>query len=191
VTSTLTAVMPAVVRINEVNANIAGGCDLIELRVVSPGSMTDSKITEHTGGTGELSLTFPAFTVPKNAFIIVHLNGTSPTCNPGGALQEGQSIMQYPSASYARHFDTAYDFYADDTGLTNTDNVITLFNASATIIDALFVSNDPAGNMTAANTQTAAAAAGAANQWSPAQLSYSDTEFRLDAVADLDATSTT
>ncbi|HWU87701.1 MAG TPA: Ig-like domain-containing protein, partial [Kofleriaceae bacterium] len=52
-------VTPAVVRINEVNANITGGCDLIELRVVSGGSMTGFKIQERNGGSGELALTFP------------------------------------------------------------------------------------------------------------------------------------
>ncbi|HEU0037559.1 MAG TPA: Ig-like domain-containing protein [Kofleriaceae bacterium] len=185
-------VTPAVVRINELNANIGGGCDLIELRVVSGGSMTGYKLTERTGAvaSGELSFTFPSFTVATNDIVVVHMGATSATCNPGGATAETASIIGEPSATHAGNFDTAFDFWSPDAGLTATDNVFTLFDAANAIMDAVFVSNDPAGALTAAATETAAATVGQANQWDPALAAYIDTVFRTNAVDDLDATGT-
>jgi hypothetical protein len=185
-------VTPAVVRINEVNANIASGCDLIELRVVSSGSMTGFKIQERNGGSGELAFTFPTFVVQTNDFVVVHLNSGSATCNPGGATQETATTTDQSAAMYAGNFDTAYDFWNADTGLTNTDNVFTLFDAANTMIDAVLISNDPMGAANVAGaSETAAAAVGAANQWDPALATYIDGVFRMHAVDDLDATDTT
>ena len=181
---------PAVVRINEVNANIASGCDLIELRVVAGGSMTGFKLQERTGGSGELALTFPALIVQTNDFVVVHLNSGSTTCNPNGATQETTSTTGQPAAMFAGNFDTAYDIWNVDAGLTATDNVFTLFDATSAIIDAVFISDDPAATATAAATETAAAAVGAANQWSPALATYIDAVFRMHAADDLNATGT-
>lgn len=186
-------VLQAVVRINEVNANITGGCDLIELRVIADGSMTGFKLLERTGvaSAGELSLTFPAFDVHKNDFIVVHMGSASATCNPGGATQETATTTDQPTATFAGNFDTAFDFWSIDTGLTATDNVFTLFDATGTISDAVFISDDPAGPTAAAATETQAAVIGAAGQWLPMLATYIDTVFRVNAVNDLNATGTT
>ena len=184
-------VTPAVVRINEVNANITSGCDLIELRVVAGGSMTGFKIQERNGGSGELAFTFPAFAVQTNDFVVIHLNAGSATCNANTATSETTSVTDQPAAMFAGNIDTAYDFWNADPGLTSTDNVFTLFDATGAIHDAVFISDDPAGPLTAAATETAAAAVGAANQWDPALATYLDTVFRTNAVDDLNATGTT
>jgi hypothetical protein len=191
-------VVPAVVRINEVNANIASGCDLIELRVVSGGTLNGIKIQERNGtaSANELSFTFPSVIVQTNDFIVVHLNSGSATCNPSGATQETTSPTEQPVATHPRNFDTAYDFWNADAGLVATDIVLTLFDAAGAISDAVFISNDPAPNTmgvrtAAAATETAAAAVGAANQWEPALATYIDDVFHMHAVMDLDATGTT
>jgi hypothetical protein len=185
-------VAPAVVRINELNANIANGCDLIELRVVAGGAMTGFKVTERTGNgaNGEMSLTFPTFTVAKNDIIVVHLNSLNATCNAGGATQETASVNEQPKSTFGNNFDTAFDFYNDDTGITSTDNVITLFDANGAIIDAVFVTDDATGTA-ASGTETAAAAVGAASQWVPTMATYIDDVFNAAAVLDLNATGTT
>ncbi len=189
-------VVPAVVRINEVNANITGGCDLIELRVVSGGTMNGFKLQERTGGSGELALTFPSVIVQTNDFVIVHLNSGSLTCNPSMATQETMSKTEQPVLTHLGNFDTAFDFWNADTGLTATDNVFTLFDATGAIADAVFISNDPAPNMmgvktAAAATETAAAAVGAASQWDPVLATYIDDVFHMHAAMDLDGTGTT
>ena len=90
-------VTPAVLRINEVNANITLGCDLIELRVVTGGTLLNLRLTERTGIIGELNQVFPAAVVPTNAIIVVHLNSGNATCNPGGATAE-TTVNAHPTA---------------------------------------------------------------------------------------------
>ena len=163
----------AIVRVNEVNANISGGCDLIELRVVSGGSMTGYKIQERTGSaaSSELQFTFPAFNVATNAIIVIHENSASATCNPGGATSEtGSDPAAQPASSFAKNYDTAFDFYVTDTGLTSTDNVITLYDSANAIVDAVLIDDDmvstcPPGSNVASASETQAAAVAAANQW--------------------------
>ena len=182
------------VRINELNANIASNCDLIELRVISDGSMAGFKITERTGNTSnnEMSFTFPAgFSVHKNDFIVVHTASASTTCNPGGATAETTAPNDQAQATYGRNFDTAFDFYSTDNGITNTDNVITLFDTTGTIVDAVLISKDPAGTSAATGSLNAATTVLAANQWMPAAASYTGTDFCTNAADDLDATATT
>jgi cysteine-rich repeat protein len=192
---------PAVVRINEVNAFVNGTtsptCDLIELRVVSGGTMLNFRLTERTGGSGELNHTFPAVVVPTNAIVVVHLVSGNATCNPGTATAETTGPMEQPMATFGRNYDTAYDFWNADTGLTSTDNVITLYGPTGMIMDAVFLTDDAARATCAAATETAAAAVAAANQWQnvgggqPA-LGYLDLDFNANAALDLnDATSNT
>lgn len=182
-------ITPAVVRINELNANITGGCDLIELRVISGGSMTGFKLQERTGGSGEMVFTFPAFTVATNDLIVVHVNSASATCNPGTATDETTSIIDQPALTYARNYDTAYDFYSADPGLVATNNVFTLFDTLGTIVDAVFVTD--VSTLTAAGaTLTAANAVGAATQWT-AGPTYDSPQFLAVAVDDLNMTGTT
>jgi hypothetical protein len=181
-------VTPAVVRINEVNANIAQGCDLVELRVVSGGSMNGLRLTERTGGAGILNFTFPDFDVLTNAIIVVHLNATSATCNPNNATQETVTPLDQPALTFSGNFDTAFDFWIPVSGLVATTNVLILRNSANDIVDAVFLTNGTTAP--AAATLTAAATVGAANQWDPAQAAY-DANFHDVAVPGLGATGTT
>jgi hypothetical protein len=193
-------VAPAVVRINEVNANITNptGCDLIELRVITGGSMTGARLQERNGGSGEMSLEFGSLQVATNDIIVVHLNatpGTAGNCNTGGSQNE-TAIDGQLAATFTRNYDTAFDWFSPDTGLTSTDNVFTLFNRLDEMIDVVLVDDGMAGSNVAAASETAAAAAAAAQQWEmvgggiPAG-GFVDDDFRLHAVLDSDATGTT
>ena len=71
-------------RINEVNANIAGNCALIELRVVRGGTMERVRF-----GAYRLMLTFTYFIVRTNDFIVVHV---SSECNPGRSRNETVAV---------------------------------------------------------------------------------------------------
>ena len=187
-TATFTGyLVPAVVRINEFNAFVtAGTCDLIELRVVSGGSMTGFVLRERDTTT---LLTFPTFNVATNDLIVVHINNTA-TCNPGTAINETTSPMQQLAATFTRNYDTAYDFYSADAGLTSTDNVFTLFDSLGGIVDVVFTSDDATGTAAAA-TETAAATA--INAWGIVGMAgadpaggYIDDAFSANAVLDLD-----
>lgn len=187
----------AQVRINEVTATITTGCDLIELRVIEGGSLTGFKVTEREGKTAndEMTFTFPAdFNVQKNDFIVIHTANANnaATCNPGNATNETTTKDGQPVATFGRNFDTAFDFYVTDNngGLVATDNVITVRDNTGAIVDALFVSDNPAGATAATGTEEAAALVGAANQWDPALAEYKDAVFRTNSVGGLGATGT-
>lgn len=179
---------PAVLRINELNANITGGCDLIELRVTTGGSMLNVALRERV----DSILTFGAFQVQANDLVVVHFNGPSLTCNPNGATAETASALQQPAAQFAGNYDSAFDWHIADTGITSTDNVLTLYAPDGSIMDAVFVSDDPAGTAAAA-TETQAAAVAAAGQWQVVgggipPGGFVDDAFNANAVQDLNGT---
>jgi len=185
---------PAQVVINELNANIAGanGCDLIELRVMAGGTMENFKLQERD--TQEL-VTFPVgFVVATNDIIVVHMNTANAACNSAGATSETTAKDQMPKATYPENYDSAWDFWSTDTGLTNTDNVFTLYDGLGNIIDAVFASDDVTGTAAAA-TETQAAAVATAGQWTDPDGStpaggYIDDAFNASAAQDLNATGT-
>jgi hypothetical protein len=185
---------PAVVRINEVNANIAQGCDLLELRVTTAGTLRGIKVQERTGGNGELALVLPDLDVAVNDIIVIHFDANdTANCNPGNSTDETTAIDQNAAATFANNYDTAWDLFTTDTGLVVTDNVITVFDRLGAIEDAMLF--DDGDNSTAGGTETAAAAVAAANQWQqvgggvPAG-GFADANFTPHAVLDSDATGT-
>jgi hypothetical protein len=176
---------PAVVRINELNANIGSSCDLIEIRVIADGSLTNFKVNDRAGA----MLTFPSFTVKKNDLIVLHLSSGSATCNPGTASQETTSPTDQPKATFGANFDTAFDFYSAQAGLVASTNTFTITDPAGAIVDAVFVTD--LTTAAAAATLTAAGVIGTANAWQPAQATYTSAEFIAAAVDDLNATGTT
>ena len=178
------------IRINEINAGITGGCDLIEIRVLADTDLTGFKLFERNGVVAvnnELDFTFPAFQAHKNDLIVVHTTGTgaATVCNPGGAVDEVTTPTAQAAATFTSNFDGAFDFYATDNGLTGTDNVITLFAANGTtIVDAVFLTSGT-GSI---NTLSAAAVVGSALQWVPAATAYIAADFTAAAVPGLNMT---
>ena len=184
--------VPAKVVINELNANVKSGCDLIELRVTQDGAMGGFRITERTGSAGgadDLDFTFPqGFNVTKNAIVMVHESSASTTCNPKGATQELMTPTDQGSASFTGNYDTAFDFWAPDAGLVaSTDNTLTLYDSTGAIADAVFLEGSGSG---AAATLAQAGVIGTANQWVPAQTTYASADFIAAAVPGLGTTGT-
>jgi hypothetical protein len=186
-------VTPAQVVINELNANIGGNtghCDLIELRVTSGGSMAGYLLRERDSGS---LVTFPAgFSVATNDIIVVHMGSTYAECNSNGATSEVTAKDEGPATTYPENYDSAWDFWSTDTGLTNTDNVFTLYDALGNIMDAVLSSDDPTGTAAAASERQAATVADA-NQWQMVgggvpSGGFVDDNFSAWAVQDLNGT---
>jgi hypothetical protein len=181
---------PAQVLINEINANIASGCDLVELRVTSGGSMTGFTLYQRTTAL----LTFQQLNVSTGDIVMVHFNGGSATCSAGGAPDETNSKVEFPNALFSNNYDTAWDWYSDDTNMTNTDNVLTLYDTQEGIQDAVFLSDDLTGTAAAA-TEAQAAIVAAAGGWEMVggglpPGGFIDDNFSAHAVVDLNATDT-
>jgi hypothetical protein len=128
----------AVLRINEVNANIANQCDLVELRVVLGGRMGNMTLRRNTN----IFHRFSAFNVAKNDIIVVHLNPAN--CNATGAGNEASGTAQFRLAQHPSNYDTAFDWWASVTtnGLSETDVVLTLSGRTGNIIDAVALTDN-------------------------------------------------
>ena len=140
-------------RLTELSANIRSGCDLIELVALGAGSIEGYTLKERTS----TILTFPAITVAAEDRIVVHLNSSSGTCNPSGAVTETQSKGEQANAQHEKNFDTAWDVWIEDRGLTATDNVFQVLGVEGFIQDAVLVSDAPTGTAASASERAAAA----------------------------------
>ena len=154
---------PARLVINELNANATGGCDMIEFRVTQGGLLRHT-VKERT----TVVHVFPETMVATNDLVVLHFNRGSTNCVRSSQIDarpnsETTSKTQVPEANFAANYNSAWDHWTADTGLTATDNVIVLL-LDDTIVDAVLVSDGPTGNAAAAS-ESAAQRVAEANEW--------------------------
>jgi hypothetical protein len=113
----------AVVTFNEINPSISGSRDLIELLVLSGGTVNGIVILQN-GSSVETLATLPDVTVAASDLIVVHLNPVGATGAAPGSETIGKA--QYPTASYTVNYDSAWDFHGGATGLTYSNRVLEL-----------------------------------------------------------------
>jgi len=180
----------ALARINEVNANIMFGCDLVELRVVRGGSLDGWTLRSRD----ILMITLSGLNVNAGDSIVVHGSGGNVTCNPGG-LSGGEttSPSQNPSFTYATNYDGAYDWYSTQGGIVNTDTVLTLSDANGYTVDAVLLTDAPTGP-TANASEDAATSVANVGEWTTTSGTipsggFVDDSFCANAVDGLASTS--
>ncbi|ACY18420.1 hypothetical protein Hoch_5945 [Haliangium ochraceum DSM 14365] len=149
---------PALLHINEVKANIAPGCDLVELRVVQGGQMEGIVLRDRTTPV----LTFTDWVVETNDIIVVHFDRLTSYCKRDGDGNETDSVTQYPRSD--TNFDTAYDWYTDDLNISQSDTTLLVVDADGDIIDAALMSGTTATNPFE-ESEIAAAQAAEAGEW--------------------------
>jgi hypothetical protein len=172
---------PAKVVINEFNPNIKDGCDLIEIRVIQGGSLNGWTLYEKTAKLVD----FGSLVVKKNDYIVVHLDAKDTKCAPNGGKSETTSPNEIPQSTVSTHFDTAYDIYSQDSGLTSTTSVLSIRDASGTIQDAvIYQYKNDKGTISSASSSsmTAANACLVAKQWGPTTGTYDKAKYANDAV---------
>ncbi|MFT7578862.1 MAG: cysteine-rich repeat protein [Myxococcota bacterium] len=188
----------ASVRINEFNANVDDGCDLVELRVTKGGNMAGIKLRSiGTAFFGPLTIAnFGQFIVQTDDLIVVHMKRGFSACNPGGATNETASKDHFPQAEYSRNYDSAYDFYMlSVSGLATPDLVLSLWDAEGEIIDMVAgTGSDECTNYTVGSVPEARVATGAAEgEWTTVDgdvpnAGFIDSLYCEHAVADIDDT---
>ena len=184
---------PARMLINELNANASSGCDLIEFRVTQ-GGLLRHVVKERTA----VVYAFPEVMVATDDIVVLHFNRGNANCvqsNPAGQTPgyEAESTSQFAQAQIAANYDTAWDHWTTDSGLTATDNVISLL-LDDTIVDAVLVSDAPTGNAAAAS-ESAARTVAAASQWTTEagqvpEGGFVDGDFNAHAAQDLNGAGT-
>ena len=184
-------VPPAFLVVNEVNANITGGCDLVELRVITGGSLDGIVLRECKSKI----VTFDPVEVATDDLVVVHFDSGDASCNPSGATAEVVSMTEFDALTYAVTYDTAWDVFVPDTGLTATTNVLTVYGPGGDIQDAVFLTEADDGDFTAGATEDQAEIVAAAGEWTDPdgtvpEGGYADAAFHASAMVGLKDTGT-
>jgi hypothetical protein len=149
------------VRINEVKANIEPGCDLVELRVVEPGSLSGFDLRVQNS----LVLTFASdLTLERNDLVVVHFDSSDGSCRRSGSSNETQAANEQPRSVYPANFDTAYDWYTPNAGPADGPSVLAVRDDEDRILDAILLT-DGLMQDTSSLTENAAALVVSAGQW--------------------------
>ncbi len=162
--STIANAPPAVVELNELEPALTDNHDLIELRVVSGGTV-DGITIEQAGFNAAIVLaTLPDVVVATDDLIVVHLN---PLSGPGSpTTSETSGKAELPAATYLTNYDGAWDFLGSPSGIAFGTRVLQVRDAAGHLVDALpafkQVYNPPAGFIAALQ------AVQAAGLWLPA-----------------------
>ncbi|MFW5965947.1 MAG: hypothetical protein ACOCV2_00450, partial [Persicimonas sp.] len=156
---------PAEVVINEINSQISGNCDLLEIRVTEGGSMNGFSFIERDDPLVNFG---EGFSVETDDIVVIHFRSEDENCNPDGASMEVEATDEEAEADFGGNFDDAYDWWTDETTLTDTDNVLRVEDATGEIVDAVFLVDDEGGceDYDAANpTEDAAEVVADADEW--------------------------
>ncbi|MBX3192995.1 MAG: fibronectin type III domain-containing protein [Labilithrix sp.] len=158
------APLGAALALSEVNPNLPGSTDLIELVATRGGSLANFTLrlnpTTAVGSSGTLLATLPVICAAAGDIVVVHL---TPAVDP--ATSETLAKDQHPQATYAQNYNDAWDVRGGNTGLATTHQVITIRNPAGVYIDAVPFSN---GTATTAAFQNSLAFIQAQGLWTPA-----------------------
>lgn len=124
----------AVVQINEVNPNITGSADLIELYVTTAGNTLGITIEENITGVTTLA-TLPDLSVSAGDFVVVHLNA------PSGVKTESASKTDCTDAAC---YSGAWDVVGGTTGITYSGRVLVARDPKSNIQDGVAFYNSSA-----------------------------------------------
>lgn len=129
--------------LNEVNAAISGGADLIELEVTARGNLGDFELVQNpvAAATGTVIAKLPTICAEAGDIVVVHLGpGTAGVASTSEWLV-GKSEL--PQVTFAANYDAAWDVLGIS-GLGNTSQVIALARSGA-IVDATPFTNNNVG----------------------------------------------
>lgn len=148
------------VRINEIKLNIEPGCDLVELRAVTAGSLAEYNLRSQT----TTVLSFSNLVVNPGDLVVVHFDGNDGSCRRNGSVNELTSPAEQPRSEFPANFDTAYDWYTNFQGPAHTPGVLALRDDQDRILDAILF-KDSTSTYTAVPTESAAELVSLAGEW--------------------------
>ncbi|MCP3062749.1 Ig-like domain-containing protein [Myxococcus sp. K38C18041901] len=119
----------AVLRITEVQPNGPSSRDLVELQVLQSGT-TDGLVLQQDINSPATLLTFPNVTVAQGDIIVVHINEAT------AYVGETTAKDQFPKSATPANYDNAWDFKGGTTGITFSNRLLLVKDASGAIQDA-------------------------------------------------------
>ncbi|MFP2932561.1 chitobiase/beta-hexosaminidase C-terminal domain-containing protein, partial [Pyxidicoccus sp. 3LG] len=128
---------PAVLRITEIAPGVAGGRDLVELRVLQSGSTAGMTFVDLS--TASPLVTLPDVEVTSGDLIVLHLNPDRVTSGADAPESELISKTEHSQFVYTSNFDSAWDFQGTTLTIGTGNRVFRLRDALGNTQDALAV----------------------------------------------------
>ena len=126
--------VPATLRITEVQPNMAGGADLVELVALTAGTVDGFLLQQDINSPVTLA-TFPNASVAAGDIIVVHM------VPPAGYVSETTSKTQFPTSTTAVNYDTAWDFGGGTAGITYSSRLVLVRDPAGAIQDGVSFAN--------------------------------------------------
>ena len=172
---------PATLVINEVNPNITGSKDLVELLATAGGSINNFKLQQDVASPITLA-TLPNLTVAAGDLIVIHLNPGATTTVETTTKGDCTDATCYPGA---------WDVNGGTTGLTFSNRVLRLVAPDNSVADALALAK--ATTTSPVGYPADLQAIQAAGQWLPANCggaacTYTSTPIASDVTISIDWT---
>lgn len=143
--ATLNIATIAVLMLNELNPNVSGSADLVELRVVSGGSVEGMRLEQQVATATTLA-TLPTLVVAGSDIIVIHLN-------PGASIATETTVKS--ACTDAGCYANAWDVRGGTTGLTYSNQVLSIVRSNGTRMDSVpFVRNTSSTGAFPADLQT-------------------------------------
>ncbi len=163
----------AVLRLNEVNPNIGGSKDLIELRVITDGNLNGIDIYQDPGANSnnKILATLPDLDVAVDDLIVVHLND-------GNVTSETTTKTDCTDAAC---YSGAWDIAGGSSGIVYAGTALAVRNPDTTIQDAVAFSKGSGSAGYFLDTLTFLQSAG---QWLPADCGGQTCTFNTTPSAD-------
>ncbi|WP_174257060.1 chitobiase/beta-hexosaminidase C-terminal domain-containing protein [Myxococcus xanthus] len=127
--------VPARLRLSEVAPNVQLNRDLVELVVLTSGSVMGATLLD---GNATLA-TLPDVQVASGDIIVIHLNPDRVTPGADAPGSETLSKTQHPASSYFWNYDTAWDFHGTTLGVGTGNRTLRIRDGFDVTHDALAV----------------------------------------------------
>ncbi|MCE9671745.1 hypothetical protein LY474_28445 [Myxococcus stipitatus] len=118
----------ATLRITEIQPNMSGGKDLVELVALTSGTIEGVVLQQDVNSPTVLA-TFPDISVAANDIIVVHI------AEAAAYVSETTSKNQFPTSSTPVNYDTAWDIKGGATGITFSSRIVLVRTAAGEIMD--------------------------------------------------------
>ncbi|NOK05185.1 MULTISPECIES: chitobiase/beta-hexosaminidase C-terminal domain-containing protein, partial [Myxococcus] len=127
--------VPARLRLSEVAPNVQQNRDLVELSVLTSGSVMGATLLDGNA----ILATLPDVQVASGDIIVIHLNPDRVTPGADAPGSETLSKTQYPASSYFWNYDTAWDFHGTTLGVGTGNRTLRIRDGFDVTQDALAV----------------------------------------------------
>lgn len=143
---------PASVFLSEVNVNVTGGADLVELAVTARGNLGGFELYQNPTAASmntTLIARLPTVCADVGDIVVVHLNPTVPVGSVAPFPEAVVGKTEFPQGTYGVNYDSAWDIFGLS-GVGYSSQVLVLKNPAGAVVDAAAFATGSAASAPAA-----------------------------------------